>query len=347
MLRIAQELNGYFGFRAMGAEGAVGNSGAANFYGGNQHNDVLHAKPVDAEATTKLVEELKRRGNAAVKFKSFMEADVLYSKAIEHDPGNKALYGNRCMARLSMGQYETALHDADKALEIQNDWTKIWFRKGLALVGLERLDDAQKAYEKVIELDPKNKAASKELGLMDKRRADKKISDEKKAKEQAEFEARKIRPITKKVVEEKKPQDKKPKQGKKAEKDGEVDMSLRGYKTLADGRKTTYFNRELTEEEKALLKDNKPKQVVASDELKQKEAELTQGGVSAWNAGGTFEEKDMSDWAQDRLRALLVGVKASVKIKDADGDVISEDIEVTGLRDLEGGASIADRKSVV
>ena len=36
---------------------------------------------------------------------------------------------------------------------------------------------------------------------------------------------------------------------------------FRGYKTLSDGRKTTYFNMERTEEEKALIGDITPKRI--------------------------------------------------------------------------------------
>lgn len=56
------------------------------------------------------------------------------------------------------------------------------------------------------------------------------------------FEKKKV--VTKKIISadvEKKPDRK---LQKEAEREGEADLSMRGYRTLADGRKTTYFNME-------------------------------------------------------------------------------------------------------
>jgi hypothetical protein len=67
---------------------------------------------------------------------------------------------------------------------------------------------------------------------------------------------------------------------------------LRGYKITADGRKTTYFNTELTEEAKALIGDIAPKKITpttgtSSDgDVSAADAAATAG--SAWNTAGTL-----------------------------------------------------------
>mmetsp|Transcript_13450 Transcript_13450/g.23933 ORF Transcript_13450/g.23933 Transcript_13450/m.23933 type:complete len:431 (+) Transcript_13450:177-1469(+) len=324
-----------------------GMNGAGAFFAGNQHNDVLFAKPDGAEAVARLVEELKRRGNAAVKFESFPEAEALYSKAIEHDSKNVALYGNRAMVRGSMGRFKEALEDAEAAIAVNPEWVKGYYRKATSLAGLKRFDEAKAAFEEVLNLDPKNKAAKAELDKIPARKAAHEASEarikERQAEENAKGNTVAARvPISRKVIDVKKEASTKANAAEKpkATDENDVDLSMRGYRTLADGRKTTYFNRELTEEEKELLKDNAPKQVASTEEISEQEKKLAQEGASAWNQGGTFEEKAMSEWAHARLKELLVGTKVPISIQDADGDVVEEEIKVTGLLDLEGDASI-------
>ena len=47
--------------------------------------------------------------------------------------------------------------------------------------------------------------------------------------------------------------------------------------------------------------------------LTQEEAEQLQraasAGASAWNAGGTFEERDLTNWVKDTLKELLIGLQ--------------------------------------
>ncbi|GBG29681.1 Small glutamine-rich tetratricopeptide repeat-containing protein [Hondaea fermentalgiana] len=326
------------------------NNGAAAFYASNQHNDVLNAAPDSDEARQRLVDELKRRGNAAFSAKSLPEADVLYSKAIEHDSKIPALFGNRAMARLMMGRFKDALEDAEAAIELDASWTKAWFRAGKAEVGLEKLDEAQKRFEKILELEPDNKAAQQEIKAMPERRQkleQKKKREaaeaEQKAKERAELAKDKV--VSKRIVEVSKDQASGAAAAKKksssSEKDGEIDLSLRGYRTLPDGRKTTFFNRELTEEEKEMLKDNKPKQVSEEAEaILAKEQELASKGASAWNHGGTFEERPMSKWAEPKLKEYLESLSCPVQLVDSDGDAESGTLKVTDLKNIDGDASI-------
>mmetsp|Transcript_14577 Transcript_14577/g.41374 ORF Transcript_14577/g.41374 Transcript_14577/m.41374 type:complete len:428 (-) Transcript_14577:169-1452(-) len=325
---------------------ASASSNASAFFAGNQHNDVLSAKPDSEEARVRLVEELKRRGNAAFKFQSFPEAEVLYAKAIEHDGNNAALFGNRSMTRASMGRFQEALEDANAAIGVDPSWVKGYYRKAMAELGLKKFAEAETSFKRVLELDASNKAAKTELAKIPEARKKyeeeaARIAERKAAEAAEEAERAKSRVISKKIVEG--PASSAATSAKAAKKKSsgkEDDLSLRGYRTLADGRKTTFFNRELSEEDKALLKDNKPKQVQTTEEIAEQERRLREGGASAWNQGGTFEEKTMTEWARKRLKELLVGTQVSVPVQDSDGDVLSDDITVTDLTDLDGDASI-------
>lgn len=55
-----------------------------------------------------------------------------------------------------MKNYEEALNDADKCIEIQPDWSKGYQRKAMALQAKGELEQAVEFYEKGVEKDPNN-----------------------------------------------------------------------------------------------------------------------------------------------------------------------------------------------
>lgn len=77
---------------------------------------------------------------------------------------------------------------------------------------------------------------------------------------------------------------------------------MKGYKKTADGKVTTYFHNELSEEAKALIGDIAPKRLdpaaaVAMDVDTINGAAEGPGAsneVSAWNKAGTWESRDMT-----------------------------------------------------
>lgn len=110
--------------------------------------------------------------------------------------------------------------------------------------------------------------------------------------------------------------------------DDDLDMKqFRGYKKTSDGRTTSYFSREQTEEEKRLLGNIAPQRLdavgTATGEGK---------GASAWNQAGTWEEKNTSDWCSKSLTSFLQ--KVSVQIEGLTG-------LVKDVKDLTGDASVA------
>lgn len=82
---------------------------------------------------------------------------------------------------------------------------------------------------------------------------------------------------------------------------GERLVEMKGYKKTADGRVTTYFNNELTDEAKALIGDIAPKRLEpATAGAGAGVGEEGGGGaaagsnVSVWNKAGTWESRDMT-----------------------------------------------------
>lgn len=111
----------------------------------------------------------------------------MFTKAIELDSKNHVLYSNRyCCTSLTFGriiydfsylsiltnrsaaftslkQYKEAVQDAEKTISLKGDWAKGYGRKGAALHGLGDLEEAAKAYEEGLKIDPANALLKKGL----------------------------------------------------------------------------------------------------------------------------------------------------------------------------------------
>jgi len=68
---------------------------------------------------------------------------LLYTDALQLDPGNHILYSNRSAALLKQGQFTAALQDATQARDLCPQWPKAYFRQGVALQCLGRYGEAQ------------------------------------------------------------------------------------------------------------------------------------------------------------------------------------------------------------
>jgi hypothetical protein len=215
-----------------------------------------------------------------------------------------------------MGQNETALIDAESAIEANPAWAKGFFRKGQALEALGRFEEAIEAYEEVLKIEPGDKAAPKKL------KAAKEAAKKAKEAPVAEKKESSTKVVTR--VEWTEEDEKKGKKDVVKEKVSEKDK-IRGYKLNKEGKKTSFFNHDMTEEEKRLIGDITPKAVSAPVTVN------TKGVGSAWSNGSTFEEKNMTSWAKDTLERHLLGVKVEIPGGDA---------KVTGVTYEEGDASI-------
>ncbi|KAJ1919722.1 Hsp90 cochaperone [Tieghemiomyces parasiticus] len=114
-------------------------------------------------------DELKQIGNQQFSAGQYDAAVETFGKAIELAPENHVLYSNRSAAYASAKKYTEALADAEKTVEVKPDWPKGYGRKGAALYGLDRLEDAREAFNAGLALDPNNAQLRK--GLDDAERA--------------------------------------------------------------------------------------------------------------------------------------------------------------------------------
>ncbi|TPX55954.1 hypothetical protein PhCBS80983_g04906 [Powellomyces hirtus] len=108
-------------------------------------------------------EDFKTRGNQAFSAGQFEEAIQHFSSAIELDPSNHVLYSNRSASYSSLKNYQQALLDANKTVELKPDWPRGYSRKGAALHGLGELPEAADAYKAGLQVDPNNAQLKKAL----------------------------------------------------------------------------------------------------------------------------------------------------------------------------------------
>jgi len=95
----------------------------------------------------------KALGNACFGQGDYEQAIVHFTKAIDIEPTH-VLYSNRSACYCGLKRYRDALDDASKCIDMKNDWGKGYGRKGAALHGMGRLDEAVAAYEKGLQVEP-------------------------------------------------------------------------------------------------------------------------------------------------------------------------------------------------
>eukprot|EP00041_Stephanoeca_diplocostata_P011794 m.194965 g.194965 ORF g.194965 m.194965 type:complete len:392 (-) comp18672_c0_seq2:480-1655(-) len=116
--------------------------------------------------------EFKRQlGNEQFKIGEFHQAAVFYTEALNINDKLAPVWANRAMCWLKMANAAKALADADACIALDDKYTKAHFRRGVALVQLDRLVDACKAFRSVLDLDPNNAQAKSSMMLAEKKLA--------------------------------------------------------------------------------------------------------------------------------------------------------------------------------
>ncbi|XP_014115551.1 PREDICTED: tetratricopeptide repeat protein 31 [Pseudopodoces humilis] len=81
------------------------------------------------------------------------EAVWAFTVALELNPQEHRLLGNRSYCLEKLGRYKEALEDAEAALALRPGWPKGSFRKGKALKGLQRYAEAVHTFEELLRQD--------------------------------------------------------------------------------------------------------------------------------------------------------------------------------------------------
>eukprot|EP00560_Eucampia_antarctica_P009425 CAMPEP_0197828222 /NCGR_PEP_ID=MMETSP1437-20131217/4853_1 /TAXON_ID=49252 ORGANISM="Eucampia antarctica, Strain CCMP1452" /NCGR_SAMPLE_ID=MMETSP1437 /ASSEMBLY_ACC=CAM_ASM_001096 /LENGTH=553 /DNA_ID=CAMNT_0043429387 /DNA_START=49 /DNA_END=1707 /DNA_ORIENTATION=- len=180
---------------------------------------------------------------------------------------------------------------------------------------------------------------------------------EKEKQKQAKEEKKKRKEEESKLREAAKPKQTKPKNNHVIDDDDsdddiltETDLRMmRGYKKTSDGRTTSYFSHEQTEEEKKLLGSIAPQRLdapkrpdstdnqdqsssptlIQNNDINAVNTNASSHLASAWNQAGTWEERDTTEWCREALKSRLLtaaskhssNIKAIIKeVEDFTGD---------------------------
>ncbi|XP_078711618.1 uncharacterized protein LOC144931539 isoform X1 [Lampetra fluviatilis] len=112
---------------------------------------MMEAKDPDSDSLKS--REYLLLGNDRAQNGQYSEAVQCFSKAISIDPNDYRPFGNRSYCYDMLRQFPKALKDADVALELFPGWAKGHFRRGRALLGLEKYKQAEEAFKRVLDLD--------------------------------------------------------------------------------------------------------------------------------------------------------------------------------------------------
>ena len=110
--------------------------------------------PVQGQTPTTAADYVNR-GNSKYGNRDFDGAIADYNKAIEIDPRHALAYNNRGLARGVKGDLDGAIADYNKTIEIDPHYSQAYFNRGKARDDKGDHDGAIADYTKVIEIDPR------------------------------------------------------------------------------------------------------------------------------------------------------------------------------------------------
>ena len=323
------------------------------------HRAVLEANPDDDAGQVRLLEELQSRGRAAVGAKSWMDAKLLYEKCLTMtgcslvDKNKEAIFhSNLSLVENSMGEFEKARVAAEAATQDDPKYVKGWWRLGQALLALHRPEEALDAFSRAKVLDPTNKALTKLVA-----KTKKQVEEEKALMMETEGDKDSGKDATKTTVSMPAPPPKSVKPTKPAAAkssssssaanatgdDDDDDSKLftksepvRGYKVV-NGKKTSYFHNELDEKSRELIGDIAPKKI-ENPAPTPAAANASKQGTSVWNTGGTWEERNVTEWAKKTLSDFLLRTTYTLPPSSPAPGAVAR---VEKVAKLDGHASVA------
>jgi len=107
--------------------------------------------------------EIIQKAKDSFKNSDYNSAIQFFTEAINLQPSNHLLYSNRSACYTEIGNYEKAIQDAIKCLEINPNFVRGFQRKALAEFKSKKFDDSIKSYESGLKLEPNNSQLLEEL----------------------------------------------------------------------------------------------------------------------------------------------------------------------------------------
>ncbi|PIA25477.1 hypothetical protein AQUCO_11400030v1 [Aquilegia coerulea] len=112
---------------------------------------------------TRGVASARLRGNDLFKASKFLDACSAYGEGLEHDPLNSVLLCNRAACRAKLGQFEKAVEDLNKTLNVRPSYSKARLRRADCYAKLERWEASLEDYEVLIKETPEDEEVNRGL----------------------------------------------------------------------------------------------------------------------------------------------------------------------------------------
>ncbi|MBN2406988.1 MAG: tetratricopeptide repeat protein [Elusimicrobia bacterium] len=99
------------------------------------------------------------------KMKRYDSADVMYSRALEIEPGNARVYNNRGLLNMELNEYDKASGDFEKAIGLDPGYANPYNNLGMLYGNINDNPGAEKMHKKAVELEPDNGGFRYNLGI--------------------------------------------------------------------------------------------------------------------------------------------------------------------------------------
>ncbi|XP_052016675.1 sperm-associated antigen 1 isoform X2 [Apodemus sylvaticus] len=124
--------------------------------------DACPSSRTPSSTDEKMFQALKEEGNQPVKDKSYEAAISKHNECLKTSSQAHAVYTNRALCDLKLGQYEEAKLHCDQALQIDGDNVETCYRQALAQKGLENCRESVADPSEVL-LSPGSSGAARDL----------------------------------------------------------------------------------------------------------------------------------------------------------------------------------------
>ena len=122
--------------------------------------EVEDNEPIPSNLIT--AEQYKEEGNKRYKKGSYKKAVECYSKAIELDPNQAAIYTNRAACNLQLQQYKKVVEDGLKAQQLDPKFSKAYLRAGQGYLQMGKTREAVGQFDLGLKLEPTSDLLKKE-----------------------------------------------------------------------------------------------------------------------------------------------------------------------------------------
>ncbi len=150
----------------------------ADSSGGSSGDEAEPLTEEEVAARRDAAQAKKAEGNALYAEGKYEEAAECYTEAIAtataaDDPAVAVFFGNRGACWHKLGQLERSLNDCTNALRIQPDYVKVLLRRATVFEALDKPHDAATDLKTVLEHQPENPLALRELPRVSKKAEEK------------------------------------------------------------------------------------------------------------------------------------------------------------------------------